>query len=181
MIIGEGCLCFLDPSHYFLSTKSAKFIMILKLWHTSNYLSDFSLLVRAEIFHHRRPNHVFIFMYFFIEGLLKVDEQVPSFQELNEKFSMLQPGGQHQPPECLAHQKVALIIPYRDRQVHLKIFLNNIHPFLQRQQLDYGIYVVEMVNNSVYNIWNFFYLPHSFSYCWFSTHTSIHPENPIMN
>ncbi|XP_025098511.1 beta-1,4-galactosyltransferase 4-like [Pomacea canaliculata] len=86
-----------------------------------------------------------------LEGLLKVDEQVPSFQELNEKFSMLQPGGQHQPPECLAHQKVALIIPYRDRQVHLKIFLNNIHPFLQRQQLDYGIYVVEMKEGIEFN------------------------------
>ncbi|XP_052807910.1 beta-1,4-galactosyltransferase 3-like isoform X2 [Mya arenaria] len=55
------------------------------------------------------------------------------------------------PPGCTARTRVAIVIPYRNREIHLKIFLNNIHPFLQRQQLDYGIYIVEMAANITFN------------------------------
>ena len=60
-------------------------------------------------------------------------------------YNNLQPGGRFRPPDCIARNKVALIIPYRDREEHLRIFLHNLHPILQRQQLDYGIYVIEEV------------------------------------
>jgi hypothetical protein len=40
---------------------------------------------------------------------------------------------------------VAIIVPYRDREDHLRTFLLNIHRFLQRQQNEYGIYIVEQV------------------------------------
>ncbi len=36
-------------------------------------------------------------------------------------------------------------MPYRDREDHLRTFLLNIHRFLQRQQNEYGIYIVEQV------------------------------------
>ena len=42
--------------------------------------------------------------------------------------------------------KVAIIVPYRDREDHLRTFLLNIHRFLQRQQNEYGIYIVEQVH-----------------------------------
>ena len=57
----------------------------------------------------------------------------------------IESGGQWRPSNCRARHKVALIVPYRDRESHLRIFLNHIHPFLQHQQLDYGIYLVEQV------------------------------------
>lgn len=60
-------------------------------------------------------------------------------------YSNLSPGGRFKPPDCIARNKVALIIPYRDREEHLRMFLHNMHPILQRQQLDYGIYVIEEV------------------------------------
>ena len=41
--------------------------------------------------------------------------------------------------------RVAILIPFRKREEHLQILLNNLHPFLFRQQLDYTVYVVEQV------------------------------------
>jgi hypothetical protein len=68
-----------------------------------------------------------------------------NFLSLEEKFKELEPGGHYKPPDCRSHHKVAIVIPYRNREKHLRIFLNNMHPFLQKQQLEYGIYVVEQV------------------------------------
>jgi hypothetical protein len=61
-----------------------------------------------------------------------------------EKYGpLLGPGGRYHPPDCQAHYKVAVIIPYRKREEHLQVFIQHMHPFLQRQQIDYGIFVVE--------------------------------------
>uniref|UniRef100_A0A0A9Z9N9 Beta-1,4-N-acetylgalactosaminyltransferase n=2 Tax=Lygus hesperus TaxID=30085 RepID=A0A0A9Z9N9_LYGHE len=63
----------------------------------------------------------------------------------------LLPGGQWRPSHCKARDRVAIIIPYRDRTEHLSKFLANMHPFLQRQLLDYGIFVIEQYGNDVFN------------------------------
>lgn len=76
---------------------------------------------------------------------MKVLTDAPSFEKLETMYSNLSPGGRFKPPDCIARNKVALIIPYRDREEHLRMFLHNMHPILQRQQLDYGIYVIEEV------------------------------------
>ena len=55
-------------------------------------------------------------------------------------------GGRFVPTDCRAQSRVAVIIPYRNREEQLKLFLNHIHPILSRQQLMYGIYVVGQVN-----------------------------------
>lgn len=83
--------------------------------------------------------------FLFLVGPLKVLKESPSFEALENKFYNLEPGGRYKPPDCISRNKVALIIPYRDREEHLRIFLHNMHPILQRQQLDYGIYVIEEV------------------------------------
>ncbi|XP_026321376.1 beta-1,4-N-acetylgalactosaminyltransferase bre-4-like isoform X2 [Hyposmocoma kahamanoa] len=46
---------------------------------------------------------------------------------------------------------VAIFVPYRDREEHLAIFLRHIHPFLIKQQLEYGIYVIEQLGNRDFN------------------------------
>ena len=67
-----------------------------------------------------------------------------SLDEIESRYSrFLSPGGRYHPHDCVAHYKVAIIIPFRDRHEHLNVFIEHMHPFLQRQQLDYGIYVVE--------------------------------------
>lgn len=54
-------------------------------------------------------------------------------------------GGSWRPNNCTSRHRIAVVIPYRDRQHHLRLFLRHMHPFLQRQLLDYTIYVVEQV------------------------------------
>ena len=43
------------------------------------------------------------------------------------------------------------MIPYRDREEHLILFLNHIHPILMRQQIIYGIYVIEQAGEMKFN------------------------------
>lgn len=56
-------------------------------------------------------------------------------------------GGRYAPKDCISPHKVAIIIPFRNRQEHLKYWLYYLHPILQRQQLDYGIYVINQVRS----------------------------------
>ncbi|KAH0541205.1 beta-1,4-galactosyltransferase 1-like [Cotesia glomerata] len=53
------------------------------------------------------------------------------------------PGGQWKPLNCHPLFNVAIILPYRNRKQQLDIFMNYIHPFLQQQNLDYRIFVIE--------------------------------------
>lgn len=53
--------------------------------------------------------------------------------------------GRYHPTECSPLQHVAILIPHRNREKHLLYLLEHLHPFLQRQQLDYGIYVIHQV------------------------------------
>ena len=57
----------------------------------------------------------------------------------------VQQGGVYAPTECKSRQELAIIIPYRNREYHLKLLLKYLHPFLQRQQRFYQIFVVEQV------------------------------------
>lgn len=79
-------------------------------------------------------------------GPLRVDFNTPvSLDEVKKVNPAVQPGGRFKPKECVALQKVALIIPFRNREEHLKYWLYYLHPILQRQQLDYGVYVINQV------------------------------------
>ncbi|XP_074595686.1 beta-1,4-N-acetylgalactosaminyltransferase bre-4-like isoform X2 [Brevipalpus obovatus] len=84
-------------------------------------------------------------------GKLKVLRDIYDWSTLEGKFPQLMPGGCFKNTECKARQKVALIIPYRHREDHLKTFLNNIHPILLRQQVDYCVYVIEQIGNTSFN------------------------------
>lgn len=47
--------------------------------------------------------------------------------------------------------KTAIIVPYRDRLKNLQLFMRNIHPFLDKQNIYYGIYVIEPVDSLKFN------------------------------
>ena len=83
-------------------------------------------------------------------GQLKLDNTALTENELESKFRNVFPnvkgGGHWQPIECKSRFKVAIIVPYRNREFHLRLFLNYMHPFLQKQRLDYRIYIIEEVN-----------------------------------
>lgn len=63
----------------------------------------------------------------------------------------IEAGGHDKPKTCIARYKVALVIPYRDRKMNLQLFLNHMHPFLNKQQIEYAIYIVEPVKNATFN------------------------------
>ncbi len=58
-------------------------------------------------------------------------------------------GGSWKPRDCIARQRLVVIVPYRDRAAHLRAFLMHMHPYLQRQMIQYKIYVFEQVDNSL--------------------------------
>ena len=90
-------------------------------------------------------SNLYIIYYLFVEGGIAHTTRVPDWAVLEQQITMLNPGGRYKPRDCLSRNRVAIIVPYRDRETHLKMFLQHLHPFLQRQQLDYGIYVIELV------------------------------------
>ncbi len=54
-------------------------------------------------------------------------------------------GGHWSPPHCVARDRVAVIIPFRDRQSHLPVLLKYLHLHQQKQLLEYTVFVVEQV------------------------------------
>ncbi|XGW09453.1 hypothetical protein V3C99_011614 [Haemonchus contortus] len=63
----------------------------------------------------------------------------------------VKPGGEWKPSECKARHKVAIIIPFRDRQSHLTRLLDFLIPILQRQRLDFRFIVTEQYGNDLFN------------------------------
>jgi len=81
-----------------------------------------------------------------LRGPIKVtlpSEVPPTMEEVESQLPDLLPGGRSRPRNCTARHRVAIIVPYRDRELHLRTFLLNIHSFLSRQMLDYGVFIVE--------------------------------------
>lgn len=68
-----------------------------------------------------------------------------SIQALPENISDIAPGGSWRPVTCVAQQRIVIVIPYRDREIHLHALLLNLIPVLKKQLLDFRIFVIEQV------------------------------------
>jgi len=66
-------------------------------------------------------------------------------------MSRLQLGGSWAPQNCQARHRIALVLPYRDRLPNLNSWLYNMHPFLQRQEIQYTIFIVEQIYDENFN------------------------------
>ncbi|KAM9722771.1 beta-1,4-galactosyltransferase 3 [Menidia menidia] len=71
--------------------------------------------------------------------------------EVQRKNPLVVRGGRYRPPGCTPRHRTAIIIPHRHREHHLRFLLYYLHPFLQRQQLSYGIYVLHQAGNYTFN------------------------------
>ena len=61
---------------------------------------------------------------------------------------------------CLKFPKrasTAIIVPYKDREEHLKLLLRYLHPNLQRQQISYCIFIAEQFHDGRFNKKGFLY------------------------
>lgn len=92
-------------------------------------------------------------MFFYVsEGRVEIRKSpVPSVQQLENRFSWLKPGGHYSPPNCQPKHKVAIIVPYRARAEHLLLFLQHMHPFLRKQEIDYTIFIIEQKGEGPFN------------------------------
>lgn len=87
-----------------------------------------------------------------LDGPIEVDTSEEPLKNVIKRLeSKLQPGGWYRPKECNAKDRVAIIVPYRDRETHLPILLKNLHPFLMKQQIEYGIFIIEQISGSPFN------------------------------
>ena len=85
--------------------------------------------------------------------IYSIDKNPYEIDEIEEKLKdeSIEFGGKYSPKTCKSEQKIAIIIPYRDRLSNLKLFLSNMHPFLINQNLTYGIYLIEPLANLTFN------------------------------
>lgn len=85
-----------------------------------------------------------------LHGREALNRTVYSLEDLNYVYKYMV-DGHYKPFNCTAIQRVAIIVPYRDRVKQLKIFMNNVIPRMYRQQLEFGIYIVEQDSVSPFN------------------------------
>ena len=75
-----------------------------------------------------------------------------SWSDLNTQVKNVQTGGYYIPDNGIKPvQKVALVVTVQNRDRHLRIFLRYIHPFLQNQNLEYKVYVVNQTGTELFN------------------------------
>lgn len=87
-----------------------------------------------------------------LKGRVKVNLSFKvTWEDIHKANPGIQPGGLYQPKQCKARHRVAIIIPYRDREEHLAMLLSHLFPILQRQQLHFKVYVVEQFGNDTFN------------------------------
>ena len=60
-------------------------------------------------------------------------------------------GGHFKPDRCSAGQKVAILIPFRDREQHLNELVPYLHFFLTGQLVEYQIFVIEQNDRLPFN------------------------------
>ncbi|EFO18405.1 galactosyltransferase [Loa loa] len=71
--------------------------------------------------------------------------------EVQKHYPYLEPGGHWKPEDCTTEHKLAVIIPFRDRQTHLTRLIDFLIPVLKRQQLDFRFIVTEQYGNDLFN------------------------------
>jgi len=89
-------------------------------------------------------------------GPVAIDQTIPEIEEIVKKYSAshggwVEKGGKWEPKDCVPKAKVAVIIPFRNRERQLKIFLRHMHPVLYRQSLFYQIFVIEQSGDDPFN------------------------------
>ena len=85
----------------------------------------------------------------------------PKLTQINREFDFPQASSLFKPeyygsnyPSCNKasnRSKIAFIIPYRNRPVQLRVFLNHMIPLFLKQQLQFKIYVIDQVPHTTFN------------------------------
>lgn len=79
---------------------------------------------------------------------------IPTWEEIDDhlkSYEFKKEGGCWSPPDCNPSQKVAIIIPFKNRDEHLRALLYRLHPMLHRQKTAYCIIVTEQEDDGRFN------------------------------
>lgn len=74
--------------------------------------------------------------------------------ETELRYLKLKYGGKYHPIQNKREStatKLAIIVPYRDREINLNLFLLHLHQFLNRQNAYYAIYLIEPMSHLKFN------------------------------
>uniref|UniRef100_A0A0K0FCR2 Beta-1,4-N-acetylgalactosaminyltransferase n=1 Tax=Strongyloides venezuelensis TaxID=75913 RepID=A0A0K0FCR2_STRVS len=83
------------------------------------------------------------------QGLLLLDEL--TIEEVQLAHQDINIGGSWKPNDCISLHKIAIIIPYRDRESHLTRLIDFLIPILQKQKLDFRFIVSEQTGDDLFN------------------------------
>ncbi|CAL1538642.1 unnamed protein product [Lymnaea stagnalis] len=84
-------------------------------------------------------------------GPVAVEPKRVTLGQLVKMFPHVEDGGRVRPPDCAARQRLAVIVPFRNRQRHLRVLLQHLIPFLIRQQVDATFFIIEQAPGSTFN------------------------------
>uniref|UniRef100_A0A1I7YKL1 Beta-1,4-N-acetylgalactosaminyltransferase n=1 Tax=Steinernema glaseri TaxID=37863 RepID=A0A1I7YKL1_9BILA len=87
----------------------------------------------------------------YLVGPLNVSKDALSLEEIEKLYPNVEDGGFGRPQNCTARYRVAIVVPFRDREEHLRLFLHSMHSILAKQQLQYIILLVEQAANETFN------------------------------
>merc|ERR1719154_938933 len=82
---------------------------------------------------------------------LNISIESPSIAAQAELANNLAAGGEFLQDSCQNPDHVAIVIPFRNRDEQLPIFLAHIHPFLMRQNIHYKIYIINQSDDNKFN------------------------------
>ncbi|KAK2146171.1 hypothetical protein LSH36_627g01026 [Paralvinella palmiformis] len=74
-----------------------------------------------------------------------------SYSTTLRHISDLTLGGHYFPKHCQSKWRIAVIVPFRRREQHLILFLDNIIRFLQLQKIAFTIFVIEQTDPELFN------------------------------
>ncbi|XP_076461530.1 beta-1,4-galactosyltransferase 4-like [Babylonia areolata] len=75
-----------------------------------------------------------------------------TFEEVVKEIGhVMQDGGYFRPTACQSRERVAIIVPYRDREANLHILLRNLLPFLWRQMLEFTVFLAQQTAEHPFN------------------------------
>ena len=77
-----------------------------------------------------------------------LDEPLDLVEEDLKWLGKLPLGGSFSPTGCIPTTRVAILLPFRDREAHLATFLRKMHPFLQTQGIQYTLVVLNQTGSA---------------------------------
>lgn len=103
------------------------------------------------------------FCFFFVSpnasDLKPLPSNISSCDKINFSYDMVLFGaetenlikGIYKPNDCIAKEAIAILVPYRNRATHLRIFVNYMNDFLIRQRRHFAIFFIEPIPQQRFN------------------------------